>query len=603
MREGNPTPEAVAVKGTSDPITAALHELRASLASDASGALATYIPQLAHVDPRLFGLALATLDGRLYQAGDTAVPFTLQSVSKPFVYALALADLGLEEVLSRVGAEPSGEAFNAISLEPGSGRPSNPMVNAGAILTASLVRGANAAERFERIRELLSAFAGRRLDLDEQVFASELETGDRNRALAYLMRNAGALRCGVDEAIDVYFRQCALLATAADVAVMAATLANGGVNPRTKATVVSQPIAEHVLAVMASCGMYDYAGEWLLRVGLPAKSGVSGGLVAVSPGQFGIGLFSPPLDAQGNSVRAVAASRVLAERFQLHLMHHPGRSAPVIARAGSALAVRSGRLRRRKERDVLREHGGDIDLRSLQGDIEFAAAEVILQSLGAVSGAGPAGARWLVLDLDGVSRLHPIAARLLDAAVMELQGRGIVVALGDAHRRGLLRQASVELPSAEEAIEWCEDALLDRHGALLTPTTSLPMRDHDVLASLDDEARAVLGAAMSLQSYGRGDRVLASDDEVLLLILSGRLAEYAQSEGAAARRQRSMGAGTAVTRLQPLDDGHARPMLVAELPASGGLLRRAQHERLEREHPRILARLWRLLASTSPSPG
>jgi glutaminase len=450
-------------RATSDPITAALRELHDSLASDAGGALATYIPQLARVDPGLFGLALATMHGRVYQAGDADVPFTLQSVSKPFVYALAVADLGLEEVLSRVGAEPSGEAFNAISLEPGSGRPSNPMVNAGAILTASLVRAPDPVARFERIREVLSAFAGRRLELDEAVFASELETGDRNRALAYLMRNAGSLRCGVDEVLDVYFRQCALLATAVDVAVMAATLANGGVNPCTKATVVSQPIAEHVLAVMASCGMYDGAGEWLLRVGLPAKSGVSGGLVAASPGQFGIGLFSPLLDARGNSVRAVAASRLLAERFQLHLMHHPGRSVPVIARAGSALTLQSGRRRHHKERDVLQAHGDDIDLRSLQGDIEFAAAEVILQSLSTVSPARPGGARWLVLDVQGVSRLHPVAARMLDATVLELGSRGVVVAVGDPHRRGLLPHAAVELPSPEAALEWCEDALLDSH--------------------------------------------------------------------------------------------------------------------------------------------
>ncbi|MCY1023482.1 glutaminase A [Pyxidicoccus sp. MSG2] len=595
MRRGKPTLEAATPKGASDPITAALKEIRDSLASDSSGALATYIPQLAKVDPGLFGLALATMDGRLYKAGDADVPFTLQSVSKPFVYALALADLGLDEVLSRVGVEPSGEAFNAISLEPGSGRPLNPMINAGAILTTSLVRASDPVARFERIRVVLSAFAGRRLEMDEAVFTSELETGDRNRALAWLMRNAGSLRCGVDETLDVYFRQCALLATAADVAVMAATLANGGVNPCTKAVVVPQPVAEHVLAVMASCGMYDSAGEWLLRVGLPAKSGVSGGLVAASPGQFGIGLFSPLLDAGGNSVRAAAASRRLAERFQLHLMHHPGRSAPVITRTGSALTLQSGRRRRRAERDVLQAHGDAIDVRSLQGDIEFAAAEVVLQSLGTV----PAGARWRVLDLQGVSRLHPGAARMLDAAVLELGSRGVVVAVGDPHRRGLLPHAAVELPSPEEALEWCEDALLESHGASLAPDAALKPEAHDVLASLDEEARTVLGAAMPAQAWGRGDRVLAADDEVLLLLLSGRLGAYAsgQAPDAAARRLGSVGAGTAVSRWRPLDDGRVSPTLVAELPCSGRLLRRVQQERLEREHPRVLARLWRQLAS------
>ncbi|QSQ26682.1 glutaminase A [Pyxidicoccus parkwayensis] len=566
-------------------MSAALRELHDSLLSEEGGTLATYIPELARVDPALFGLALATLDGRVHAAGDADVPFTLQSISKPFVYARALADLGLEAVLSRVGAEPSGEAFNAISLEPGTGRPSNPMVNAGAILTTSLVSGDGPAARFERIRDTLSAFAGRRLELDEAVLASELETGDRNRALAYLMRNAGALRCEVDEALDVYFRQCALLATAEDVAVMAATLANGGVNPRTKEAVVPGPVAEHVLALMASCGMYDGAGEWLLRVGLPAKSGVSGGIVAVSPGQFGIGLFSPRLDVRGNSVRGVAASRVLAERFQLHLMHYPGRTAPVIARSGDARTLRSRRLRRRAERDVLHQHGGAIHLRALQGDIEFAAAESVLQSLGAL----PGKARWLVLELEGVTRLHPIAARMLDAAVAELGGRGIAVVTGDVHRRGLLPHASVEHASVEEAQEECEDALLARHGALLSPDTVLAWEAHDAWAALDEEARAALAAALPVRAYGRGERVLAQDGEELFLVLSGRVGLY--GPGVRGRRLGSAGPGTAVQR-----PGQAGGGLVAELSTSGRVLGAAQQERLERERPRVLARLWKWLA-------
>ena len=289
-----------------------------------------HIPELAQSDPGQFGTALVSLGGHLYCAGDADVAFTLQSVSKPFVYALALADEGLEGVLARVGAEPSGEAFNAISLDPITGRPANPMINAGAIVTSSLVRATSAEDRFERIRTTLSAFAGHDLGLDEELYRSERDTADRNRALAYLMRNAGSLNGDVDEALDVYFRQCALLVTTCDIAVMAATLANSGVNPVNGARVVNEDVAEHACAVMATCGMYDYAGEWLLRVGLPAKSGVSGGLVAVSPGQFGIGMFSPPLDERGNSVRAVEASQLLADRFSLHLLHRPSLTAPVV---------------------------------------------------------------------------------------------------------------------------------------------------------------------------------------------------------------------------------------------------------------------------------
>jgi glutaminase len=320
-----------------DQLPAILRELHARLTADRRGALATYIPELSKADPDLFGVSVTSLEGRVYHAGDAGAAFTIQSVSKPFVYALALADLGIDAVCGRVGLEPSGEPFNAISLEPDTGRPANPMINAGAIVVCSMVGAADADERFERIRDVLSKFAGRRLELDAAVYTSELETGDRNRALAYLMRNAGLLQSPVDDAIDVYFRQCALLVTARDLATMAATLANGGRHPRTGLKVVDARIAEQVLSVMATCGMYDYSGEWLMRVGLPAKSGVSGGLVAVSPSQFGIGLVSPLLDERGNSVRGIAACRELSDRFSLHVMHNHahGRPAPAVQPSGS----------------------------------------------------------------------------------------------------------------------------------------------------------------------------------------------------------------------------------------------------------------------------
>ena len=341
----------------SDPITTALDALRREcLADGTGGALADYIPELSHADPEQFGIVLESHEGDAYTVGDSAAPFTIQSISKPFVLALALEDLGLDAVGARVGAEPSGEPFNAISLEPGTGRPANPMVNAGAILTTSLVDGG-----FERIAAELSAFAGRELEVDEAVFASERRTGDRNRAIAHLMRGAGSLQGEVDDVLDTYFRQCSLLVTAGDLAVMAATLANAGRDPVSGARVVGEETAQHVLSVMAMCGMYDSAGRVVLRVGLPAKSGVSGGVLAVSPGQFGIGLFSPPLDARGNSVRGVLACERLAGRFGLHLLHD--------ATAGARAAK------------VLRTTATFITLR---GDIDFAAAELVLRkSLGA----------------------------------------------------------------------------------------------------------------------------------------------------------------------------------------------------------------------------
>jgi len=227
------------------------------------------IPELGTADPSWFGIALSTLDGHVYEVGDVHREFTIQSVSKPFVYALALADRGLDEVLRWVGVEPSGEAFNSIRLDGDTGWPLNPVVNAGAIVTASLADGGTAGERFARILAGLSEFAGRELEVDEGVYTSESRTGDRNRALAYLMHGTGALRCGVEDALRVYFGQCSVLVTAHDLAVMAATIAAGGVHPVTGRVVVSPAVAQHVLtsaprssSARTSCSV---SGTWSAR--------------------------------------------------------------------------------------------------------------------------------------------------------------------------------------------------------------------------------------------------------------------------------------------------------------------------------------------------
>ncbi|CAN5322360.1 hypothetical protein BH10ACT7_BH10ACT7_32280 [soil metagenome] len=287
------------------------------------GELASYIPQLALADPEAWGIAAVSTAGVLYEAGDSSVPFTIQSVSKPFIYALAVQHLGVQEIGTRVGVEPSGEPFNAISLEEDTGRPMNPMINAGAIVVSSIVPGETAAEKTEAIRTGLAAFAGHHLDIDEDVYRSELETGDRNRALAHLAHGAGVLGSSADVATETYFRQCSLVVTARDIAVMASTLANAGRNPITGEQVVSEAAARWTMAVMAGSGMYDASGEWLARVGLPAKSGVSGGIAAVDPGHFGIGTYSPRLDARGNSVRGIAALETLSVEYGLHMFAHP----------------------------------------------------------------------------------------------------------------------------------------------------------------------------------------------------------------------------------------------------------------------------------------
>jgi len=398
-----------------DPIGAALEVLRERFVDDRGGEVASYIPELALVDPEPFGLSLVSAGGGTYSAGADRTRFTLQSISKPFAYALALCDHGLDRVLARVGAEPSGEAYNAISLDEQTGRPDNPLINAGAILTCSLIEGVDANARFARVLEILSGFAGRDLQVDEAVFDSESGTGHRNRALAHLMRHADALVGEVDDALEVYTRQCAVSVDVRDVATMAATLSNAGTNPVTGDRVVGPEIAEQVMSVMATCGMYDASGEWLLRVGLPAKSGVGGGIVAVSPGRFGIATFSPRLDEHGNSVRGAAALRAMSAELGLHLLH------------------RTHHLEEELAAGTVDDRAGALVVR-LSGQLEFTDAERVLRALV----TGPAPDQPVVFDLDDVRACDEVASRVLRATATTLRNDGVQVAVVDAHGRNLL---------------------------------------------------------------------------------------------------------------------------------------------------------------------
>lgn len=298
-----------------DSILTSTHEL---VRQDDGGEVASYIPALAEVDPDTFGLAAVTAGGDTYTAGDVDTPFTIQSVSKPFTLALALAECGPEKVFEHVGREPSGDAFNSITLHAETGRPYNPLINSGAIAMAGLIHQTYGSEAYEMIRSAYSKFAGVELEMDEEVYASEMATTDRNRAMAYLMHSSGVLQAPVEESVDLYIRQCSLIVTTRTLATMSATIANIGTNPITGVTVVDPLAVRHVLSLMFTCGMYDYAGRWAVDVGLPAKSGVSGGVMAAVNRQLGIASHSPRLDERGNSVRGIAACVQLAEQLGLH---------------------------------------------------------------------------------------------------------------------------------------------------------------------------------------------------------------------------------------------------------------------------------------------
>jgi glutaminase len=301
------------------------------------GRVADYIPALAAAPADAFGVCVAGVNGRIFSIGDAEVEFTIQSISKVFVLALVLDALGPERVRQLLGVNATGLPFDSVmAIELNDERTMNPMVNAGALATASLVPGQTARDKFAAIAEVLSSFAGRPLTVDEEVFDSEIATNFRNRGIAHLLYGYRRMYCDPDIATDLYTRQCALRVTARDLAVMGATLADGGVNPLTRRRAVSPECSRRVLAVLATAGLYERSGDWLFDVGLPGKSGVSGGLVTVSPGKGGVGTYSPPLDLAGNSVRGQRVTTYLSERLGLNLFSSApaaGPAAPVVPAA------------------------------------------------------------------------------------------------------------------------------------------------------------------------------------------------------------------------------------------------------------------------------
>jgi glutaminase len=297
-----------------------LEDLHEKLHPLSTGEVASYIPELSKANPDWFGISVVTLDGRTFDVGDVHQKFTIQSISKVFVYGMALEDYGRENLIKKVGVEPTGDPFNSlIRLDEDSKRPDNPMVNAGAIATTSLITGEDPAERLNRMLRMFQRYTGHEVFVDVSTFISERSTGHRNRAMAHLMLNFGMIDEHIDDALDLYFQQCAVLVTCHDLAVMAATLANQGINPLTGVRAVDSQHVRDILSVMYTCGMYNFAGEWAFRVGIPAKSGVSGGILAVVPDQAGIAVFSPPLDERGNSVRGLKVFEALSQEYGFHL--------------------------------------------------------------------------------------------------------------------------------------------------------------------------------------------------------------------------------------------------------------------------------------------
>lgn len=308
------------MKVDNEALKGAVNDTLARLAGVTSGKNADYIPALAQVPPRLFGIAVVLADGTTFEAGDTRVPFAIESISKVFTLAHVLDQLGPAALREKIGADPTGQPFNSVmAVELHQGKPQNPFVNAGAIATTSLVQATSKDDRWSQLLATCSQFAGRQLDVDEEVYRSEAGSNQHNRGIAWLLQSYGSMYSDPMDATDVYTRQCSVRITAVDLATMGATLANGGTNPLTGHRAVQASNVPKILAEMCMNGLYDATGDWMYKVGLPGKSGVGGGILAVVPGTLAIGAFSPPLDEFGNSVRGQLAAQALSEELGLSL--------------------------------------------------------------------------------------------------------------------------------------------------------------------------------------------------------------------------------------------------------------------------------------------
>ncbi len=479
------------------------------------GSLADYIPELTRANPEWFGIAVTTVDGRQYLVGETAIDFTIQSVSKPFIYGLALDSLGLEEVRKRIDVEPSGEAFNSISLKPSTGQPRNPMINAGAIAATGMIRAPDVETRFRIIMDRFSEFAGEALSIDDSVYRSESETGWRNRGIANLLRNFNIIEGDVDPILEAYFMQCAILVNSRNLSVMGATLANGGINPITGKRVLSPSTVEKVISVMSTCGMYDYSGNWAFEVGIPAKSGVGGGIIGVLPGQLSVAVFSPLLDENFNSVRGIATFRDLSNSLGLHLFNRPSLTDYVIRRSYTLNQFQSSRFRPRKAQEILQREGHRIRVFELQGDLYFGALERLIHAYLRTINENDR----VLIDLTRIGGIDEATRTIIFKFARQAFEKGKRIVLVDpkqifsaGERRSLIPMAFV-YNDCDEALEDAEENLLAQYGARMEASVSYGLERMDLLRELGEAELKGLSELVRKRSFEEGQTIIEKGGE------------------------------------------------------------------------------------------
>ena len=582
----------------SQPVLDFLTQIHAGLADVNEGEVASYIPELTKANPDWFGICLVTATGSVYEVGDTRQPFTIQSISKPFVYGMALEENGRADVLNKVGVEPTGDVFNSISLEPDTGRPRNPMINAGAIATTGLISGLTLESRLKRVLATFGNFAGRELSLDDEVYRSESETGHRNRAIGHMLRNFEVLTTDPMPTVELYFKQCSISVTCHDLGIMAATLANRGMNPVTGKHAMRGEYVESVLSVMESCGTYDFAGEWIYNVGFPAKSGVAGGIIAVLPGQLGIGVYSPRLDERGNSVRGIRVCQELSRQLDLHQLSRATMGRVTIRTKLNATTFNSSRVRTTEECVTLRERGGVIQIYQLQGHLNFSTSETFLHEIVENS----ASFSHLIIDFKRVIGINECSCRMIQSTLEKFaqSAKSMIFACLD-HLPLLRRMLKANLGArfddlfrtfsdVDLALEWAENRLLDRDQDI---KMQVHTGEYELFAGLTAEELAVIEPHLERRTYKMGDALIKAGDTAseIFLLARGHVSVLINLPSGATRRLASFSAGMAFGEMAVIDRSPRSATIVADTEVTCDLLKLENLSAVEISHPRIKIKL------------
>ena len=577
------------------PIQAYLEGLHSRLAGLNGGEVASYIPELTKADPNWFGICLVTMDGVAYSVGDSEQLFTIQSISKPFVYATALADRGRDFVARRVGVEPSGDAFNSISLHPQTGAPLNPMINAGAIASTSLVNGDTPEAQWQRIESALAAYMGRDISVDELVYRSESETGFRNRAIAWMLKNFGITDGEPMASLENYFRQCSILVNCRDLAYMAATLANGGVHPLSGTRALPAEHVERVLSVMATCGMYDYAGSWLYEVGIPAKSGVGGGIIAALPGRFGIGVFSPRLDEKGNSLRGIEACKQFSRDFSLHVFTRAGDPKTALSRVYTGADAPSRRQPDAELRAHLKEHAHRIKYLCLHGLLAVDGVEYVTRRMRDMA----SDSHSFILDMNLVTGISESAARLLNQARLGFMEEGLAVVFSRIHDRPAIidplskssgngDRGFLNFEDNDLAVEWCENRLFCT--ATPPPASVESLIDFPLFKGVPETLMKQVEAVTRRQDYAAGEQILtlgqAGDDRIFFIEL-GQVSIQVPLQNGGNQRISSMGPGMNFGEMVLLGQTTRSATVIADTEVRCHILEAGDFNRLADQAPQL----------------